>query len=356
MRASPIFTVMILTCLMAPRASVAQSPESDLTLQPTSAPTPAPAPEPWPTPPPEPGKALFVLEGGVWYIPSTVWDGKTTASQEGGGNLNYSINNSPATTYEGGLINAQTSLSLGVSVDVDNNFVGKLNRLMGYIGYRGFFVRVQNTTLKGTANWKGPTLVGQPLSYEISSTYQNVELIRMFDADNDMFWGIGYSTLTLPQQISVWGDINRVYTNYDNVDPASKIKIYSLLFGLDTLNWKSIAKSSGFGFWCFTQDLFGYGTQSVDPGVDQRIKAFYGGRTIPSSLDTSLIDYTLTIGAKWERRFTKAGLGIGFGANFHGMWFMSGWNARGSGANELNAYSTTMLAGYGPQIKLIGTW
>jgi hypothetical protein len=69
-----------------------------------------------------------------------------------------------------------------------------------------------------------------------------------------------------------------------------------------------------------------------------------------------LIDYTLTLGMKWEKQFTHAGLGVGVGYNFHGMAMMSGWNARGSEPNDLNAYSNTLLAGHGPELKLLATW
>ena len=289
-------------------------------------------------------------------MPTTSWQGRTAAAQDGGGRLSYVINNSPFTTYEGGFVNTTTGLSLGVSLDVDNNLVGKLNRVMGYVGFHGFFLRVQNATLKGTADWEGKALTGQPLSYSINTTYQNIQLIRGLQDEKEWFWGFGYSTLTLPVQVSVWGDINRVYTNYDSVDPASQLKIYSLLFGFDTLNWYSLKANDGLGFWCFTQDMLGYGSQSVDPTVEQRIKTFYSGRTIPSSLTTTLIDYTLTIGMKWERRFSSTGWGFGFGYNVHGMLFMSGWNVRGSGDSDLNAYSTTGLSGHGPQFKLIASW
>ena len=362
-------------CLFWAKASLATaillSTYSSLAQEPAT--TPSPAPEPTPaaqaaaSPAPAPSAPAasaafdfrlpsFTFEGGAWYMPSTSWSGKTSASRDGGGNLHFKINDSPFTTYEGGLINTNTSLSLGVSIDVDNNLVGRVNRIMGYVGFHGFFLRVQNATLKGTARWEGSGLTGQPSSYSIDSPYQNVQLIRMFDTAKDMFWGFGYSTVTLPQQVSVWGDKNNVYTNQDSVDPASKIMIYSLIFGADNLNWSSIQHDDGFGFWCFTQDMFGYGNQTVDPAVNQRVKAFYGGRGIPTSLETSLIDYTLTLGAKWQRKFKSSGVGVGLGYNVHGMYMMSGWNARGSEANDLNAYTTTFLAGHGPQLKVIGTW
>lgn len=340
----------------APSPTPAPVVEATPAVAPQPTPAAIPVAEATPTPAPVAEKDHLVETSlGFWYMPTTSWAGKTS-STSGGGELHFSINNSPFTTYEGNIAVEKVGLSLGVSVDVDNNVVGKLNRLMGYIGAGGFFLRLQTTNLKGAADWQGTALTGQTSHYNIDTSYQNIELVRAFGQDKSSFWGLAYSTLTLPEQISVWGNINNVYTGYDSVDPAGAMKIYSLLFGSDSLNWNSIRRNDGFGFWAYTQDMFGWGSQTVSAAVEDRISKYFGGRTIPTSLDTLLIDYTLTLGAKWERHSSTMAIGLGLGFNFHGTIWMGGWNAEGSGSNDLAAYTTTMLSGSGPEFKLIASW
>jgi len=158
---------------------------------------------------------------------------------------------------------------------------------MGYVGYDGFYLRAQSANLFGTANLQCGSSSCQTQSYGINTVYQNFELVHSIGGNYENFWGIGYTTLALPQLYGIQSNSGfRQFTPFSIADPASRFNLYSAFFDFDTLNWTSIAENNGFGFWLYTQDGIGFGSQSVSPSTQNSIQSLSGGETMPSSLVT----------------------------------------------------------------------
>ena len=102
-----------------------------------------------------------------------------------------SMDQTASTTYEGDLFFRKLRLKVALDVDVDNNFVGKLNRLMGYIDYEGFTLRVQNSTLRGTAVWTGTKVPGMPSQTSFDNSYTSVDLLYYTKNGGLDYFGIG---------------------------------------------------------------------------------------------------------------------------------------------------------------------
>jgi len=58
------------------------------------------------------------------------------------------MDSTATTIYEGDLWFKKTGLSMGLKVNVDDNFIGKFNRFMGYLGYHNYSIRLQTSRLK----------------------------------------------------------------------------------------------------------------------------------------------------------------------------------------------------------------
>lgn len=293
--------------------------------------------------------------GGIWYMPTSQWSGNSNGE---GNSLHYDINNAPVTTYEGNFGSQKYGLNAGIRVGNNSNAVGKIDQFMGYVGYDGFYLRAQSSDLFGTANLQCGSLSCQAQSsYAINTVYQNFQLVHSIGGNYENFWGIGYTTLALPQLYGIQSNSDfRQFTPFSIADPNSRFKIYSAFFGFDTLNWTSIAENNGFGFWLYTQDGIGFGSQSVSSSIQSSIESQAGGETMPSSLVTSMGDFSLTLGVKWEKQLPKynMSIGSGLGFNVHAMLYDGGWNTFSTGNTaSVKATAITFLVGFGPEFKLV---
>lgn len=302
-----------------------------------------------------------------WYT-RTSWAGYTSATGLTGdlfGTLYYRINDSPTTAYAGTFFDKNKDLAGGIDVNVDNNIVGKLRSVLGFVGVGHYYVRLQSANLVGHALWDGSTAVTgitlfktQPV-YDINTKYQQIDLDYQFQLPfenggytNDpldpayathFIVGIGYSKLNMPLVLS--GMLTHATPGgqyfYTTVDPASQLRFYTFNFGMDTLNWGSIQKFEGYGMWIYTQDRLGRGNITITPSVSQSIPY----QSLPTSQSGTWVDGTLTLGAQWSKHTSGYSLGIGLGYNFSEMFL--------SGGDTLGAID---LRSHGPQLKIIGDW
>ncbi len=242
--------------------------------------------------------------------------------------MRVSMDQTASTTYEGDLFLKKLRLKLGLNVDIDNNFIGKLDRLMGYVNYDGFTLRVQTSTLRGTANWSGSTVLDMPTQSAFDNSFVGVDLLYYRQTGGIDYFGIGYTSYHLPVQLDclVYSPAaGQVAKGIDSYQDDMSFQIYSILFGLDTLRESftrtgTFASMQGLSLWMATQDRAGAGLSYISDKARSWVEAANGGRRLWSATQIAmLVDYNLTVGLQWVRSYGPVRLGLGLGYNLGGQ-------------------------------------
>ncbi|HOX23470.1 MAG TPA: hypothetical protein PLL10_08405 [Elusimicrobiales bacterium] len=253
---------------------------------------------------------------GISVIPSTNWKSGQFVSRED--YLNLDFDTTQFTSYEGALWH-KSGISLGVQADVDGNAVGRVQKFLGYLGYKNFMLRMQTGDLRGTANWNGPATSGQPSSVKFESKYSSVDILKW--GKSDFYYGFGYASYEIPMQVNteVLNGSGEIVYGKEVYDDAVPVKSYAFLFGFDTMQKALMSENTGFGFWAYTQDRFGLGTMDLsDKAITRAETANPGRRAMSDNLFSGMVDYDLTLGVYWTGKAKSAKLSFGTGYSFSG--------------------------------------
>jgi hypothetical protein len=300
---------------------------------------------------------------------SDTWFGYTTPRQN---QLSLAMERTASTIYEGDLFLKKPRLTLGlrVDVDVDDNFIGKLNRLMGYVGYEGFSLRVQTSRLRGTAQWNGEPITGMPDEYGFDNPFVSVDLLRYTRKGSIDYFGLGYTSYRLPVQLDCliydttrgtvwWAPQGAVY------QPDMAFGIYSLLFGIDTLRQAFagtglMAKMQGLRPWMATQDRAGVGLSRISDEARAWVETANSvdtPRTLWSAKQIAmLVDYDLTLGLQWVGDLGSIRLGFGLGFNIGGQIVTCITPKGPVEAGYVDASPSLYLFHYGPILRAVASW
>ena len=253
---------------------------------------------------------------GISVIPSTNWKSGQFISRKDYLNLDFDA--TQFTSYEGSIWH-KSGLSLGIQADVDGNAVGRIQKVLGYLGYKKFMLRMQSGDLRGKATWTGPATAGQPSSVDFQSKFSSVDLLMW--GKSEFFYGFGYASYEIPMQVNteVLNGAGNIVYGQEVYDDAVPVKSYAFLFGFDTMQSALRAEKTGFGFWAYTQDRFGFGTVELSNKAVTRAEAANPGRTAMStSLFSGMVDYDLTLGMYWIKNLNRARISLGTGYSFSG--------------------------------------
>jgi hypothetical protein len=266
-----------------------------------------------------------------------------------------------STTYEGDLFFKKLKLKVGLDVNVDNNFVGKLNSLMGYLNYSGFTLRVQTSELRGTLTWNGEAISGMPPQTDFDNRYTSVDLLYYKQTGGIDYFGIGYTSYSLPVQLDCltyntlnhevwWAPKSAFY------QPDMAFHIYSVLFGMDTLHEAftrsgTMAGSQGFGLWLETQDRAGGGLSHISDQAKGWVEQANGMTLWSATQIAMLVDYDLTLGLQWVGDLGPVRLGFGLGYNLGGQMVLCITPKGPVEAGYVDASPSIYLVHYGPILK-----
>ena len=291
---------------------------------------------------------------GYSIVPSAIYHSDKGFSDQD--YLNLNIDNSAFTTFEGNIWHTKTGLKLGISADIDNNAVGKVNKVAGLLGYKKLMLRIQKSKLGGTAIWRGPVVAGQPSEIRFENVYNSVDLLyrepgRFFD-----YLGVGYITMSLPLQFDT------VYYNgakTTNGNPAYEdkmdFKIYAVMVGFDTMTDAATNRTPGPGLWLASQDRLGFGTTKISREAKRRLEAANPGRTLKNNSFTAVdIDIDMTLGLFWNFKIKQAFLSFGAGYNVSGM--LLGELPHGLKENNMYASPESMLYRTGTVFRALLYW
>lgn len=273
------------------------------------------------------------------------------------------------TIYEGDLRFRKLGLTAGFKVDVDDNFIGKLNRVMGYLGYQAFSLRLQTSRLRGTLDWNGSAVAGMPDSADFDNRFVTVDLLYYPQKQgSDFYFGLGYMSYELPTQIEclvVSGATGEIVYGNDVYQPDMKFRTYSFLFGFDTLQSAFMGTPSllnsgdGFGFWAATQDRFGGGMSRISEETETWVETANPGRFLRDNDQIiMMVDYNLTLGVRWTGDLGPVRLGAGAGYNLGGQVIIAMSSSWGpiTRTDQVDASPNLYLAHHGVILKLTASW
>ncbi len=242
--------------------------------------------------------------------------------------LDFNLDSNTFTTYEGSLWH-KSGLKLGVNLDVDNNIVGKLNKITGLLGFKKVSLRVSGGKITGTANWKGEPVPGQPETAEVDTKYISIDLLySIWKSHGSVYVGISYTSYDMPMEIE---GLIRNSKNQVTIAPNSayddnvKIQTYGIVFGFDSLNDAIKSGKEGFTLWAFTQDSIFAGQLKIsDEGMRRLAAANPSYDLVDKNKFFVLgVQYDLTLGLGWTKKIGRSILGLGAGYNFSGRGFFS---------------------------------
>lgn len=271
-------------------------------------------------------KVLFIF--GVSWVPSNSWGVSSIIAQKQ--LLKYNFDATSMTAWEGSITGRQMPFRLGVNVQFEDNFIGKLCKFSGYLGFKRTYLRIQTGKISGIATWTGNVVPNYSSTFPFSYSYSNIDLLLSLSNAKmaGAFIGIGYTSLKVPIQV------NTLITQSDQAhqeygvpvfEKEFSIKAYSFLFGMDLMQSEAINKKgaisgkTGFGIFAATQDKFGLGMSYLTKETIRKAEEVNPGKeSVGGDLFSALLEYQISLGPKWS---TKVGNGIfiiGIGYEFSG--------------------------------------
>jgi hypothetical protein len=275
--------------------------------------------------------------------------------------LAYALENNSFTTYEGELWHKK-GFNVGININLDNNFVGKLYNFMGRIGYKNAAIRVSGGDITGSAHWGGSLVPGQPSDVNVDTKYLSVDLLipMWWIKDNESegiynlgrYFGLSYTRYEMPLEFQALTEDHWAYPAYDD---KILFHTYGLIIGFDNLNWSILTRREGFLFWLYTQDTFFGGSLDLSDEGARRLEAANPGKSITATNFFLLgVQYDLTVGIGWVKKINKSALGVGLGYNIsgRGMLTFGGKGLQDLSITEITPQSFPYLFRHGIVLKV----
>jgi hypothetical protein len=227
---------------------------------------------------------------GVSYIPTRTWFIHHITSADGDF-LKYNFLGTSMSSYEGSFGISSIGMRFGLSAQVDDNIIGKVQRYGGYVGLKGFWIKLQGGSVAGSVNWLGALPPGFSSEYSFNNKTFSVELLKTFkkkryidgkwqvdrlESQLGFFGGIGYHSFALPVKVTTLttpGGRENQQFGIPAYDTNFAGKYYTIGFGFDLL--RQLSMSGGrhgiaygtppmrFAVYASTQDKFGFGSYQL---------------------------------------------------------------------------------------------
>jgi hypothetical protein len=283
--------------------------------------------------------------------------------------LYIDMDSTATTIYEGDIWFGDSGLTMGFKLDLDDNFIGKFNSILGYIGYNNYSIRMQTSSLRGDLTWKSDyTVPDMPDNFSFDNRFVTIDLIYYPDSQgSDFYLGLGYTSYELPVQLDclVVNELGNIVYGNHVYQPDMKFRIYSFLFGFDTLHSAYMEVDSimntgdGFGAWLATQDRFGFGFSEISSQAETWIESANPGRELYDDKQfTMMVDYNLILGIRWVGNSGPARIGAGMGYSLGGQTIIAISSSFKpiSKQTQVTASPDLYLFHHGLILKLTASW
>jgi len=251
-------------------------------------------------------------------IPFTNWQLITLYGDK---RLKYDIN-SKSSTYE---VNMRMwPFSFGTIAATDDNISGKITRIMGYIGYEKFSVKLSSSDLKGKGYWSGPYGYDTEPSFKINDSVKTVDLLYNGEPGTGLFrdmesWyvGITYTEFTMPLQIKTYEYAWNGGGGEPFYDEKFGGRTYGIIFGFNRLKNKN--KPPGWGIFVISQDRFTAGKYSLSDRAVVRAEALNPGYVIGDKrVWGTYLENETALGLSWTHNFEEGN--ITFAVGYDLIW------------------------------------
>ncbi len=284
------------------------------------------------------------------------------------GEISYHFNPTSLTRYQGTLVsNKLGGLKFGFDASLSNdglNSIGTYQDLIGYLGYKNWVMRAEQSRLYGTSSWNGALASGQSGQTNFDNQYTSIDAVYELGIS---YISLGYSSLSLPVALNA----TRAQCGYSvcNMngtsvyDPNYPLKTFEFDFGWDTLAGKfldqSLNSNSSWGFFSRGLVGVGIGQARLDSQTISYAEQLNGEYPLHSSVFTNMIDRAdVSFGVKWDHQFWNipTALGVGYEAGtFVVMPITNGGTPNYFTGFGLNIHPFFLFY-QGPVIRLYARW
>jgi len=319
---------------------------------------------------------------GTSYIPAQNWN-VWSMNKDDGDYLKYKFDINSQTSFEGNIGINKIGVRLGLSANVENNFIGKAYRYGGYVGYKSIWLRIQTSKISGSVEWSGPN--PNPLIFSnknnFSSNYFTIEILKMSKMYKKMagganmnrglgtYWGIGYTSLSFPVKVSTLitpgGRENQKF-GIPVYDSLFKAKYYTFSIGFDLLRQLCVSggkygltpgkPASKFGMYAATQDKVGFGSSTHSDFAVRMAEAQNPGVEFvdPKGFST-LIHYYLSVGFRYTVNFKPVFMIFAAGYDLEGAAIVNFGGAADTN-KDLGWESSLFYITHGVSFKMYFSW
>ncbi len=320
---------------------------------------------------------------GVSYIPSLNWK-VFNLNNDDGDFLKYKFDLNSQSVFEGNFSINKIGMRLGLSANIENNFIGKAYRYTGYIGIKSFWLRVQSSQVSGTVYWSGEMPLGDMRflrQFNFSNKYLNIELLKTSKAYKHMaggvemnrilgtYWGVGYTSMGFPLKLSTLttpgGRENQKF-GVPAFDTLFTAKFYTVCFGFDLLRQICMTKgkyssipgkpANRFGMYASTQDKIGFGPGKVSNyGISMAEALNPNLKAVSGKNFSSMVHYTLSVGFRYIIRARPVLFILAGGYDLEGASIVNFGGAADTN-KDLGLESSFFFINHGVSFKLYMSW
>ncbi|HCT30261.1 MAG TPA: hypothetical protein DIW31_05905 [Bacteroidales bacterium] len=317
---------------------------------------------------------------GVSYMPAQNWK-VWNVTNDDGDFLKHKFDVNSQSTFEGNFGINKIGVRLGLSANIENNFIGKAYRYGGYIGYKSIWLRIQSSKVSGSVEWSGTNPTSFPRTNTFASNYFTIELLKSSKAYKVMaggaemnrilgtYWGIGYTTLSIPLKISTLttpgGRENQKFGK-PAYDSLFKAKYYTASFGFDIL--RQLCMTGGrigsipgkpaqkFGIYAATQDKIGFGPGThSDFAVRMAEEQNPGLKFVDPKGFSTLVHYYLSVGFRYTVTIKPMFMVFAAGYDFEGAGIINFGGAADT-KTDLGWESSFFYVAHGVTFKIYLSW
>ncbi|PKP38579.1 MAG: hypothetical protein CVT98_04980 [Bacteroidetes bacterium HGW-Bacteroidetes-15] len=320
---------------------------------------------------------------GVSYIPSRSWFVHHITTNDGDF-LKYNFRGTSMSSYEGSFGIKSIGMRFGVSAEVDDNIIGKVQRYGGYLGLKGFWLKLQGGSVAGSVNWLGELPPGFSDYYSFNNKTFSIELLRNFtkkryidgkwqvsefESQYGFFWGIGYQTFAMPVKVSTLitegGRVNQ-QLGVPAYDTNFSAKYYTIGAGFDLLRQLSLSGGrfglvSGvppmrFALYASTQDKLGFGSSQLSDHAKAMGEALNPDKTMVDTKGFSYGGfYYLSVGFRYLIYAKPVFIILATGYDLEGAGIINFGGA--ADTNVDLGYDTNMFyVNHGVSVKIYVSW
>lgn len=311
---------------------------------------------------------------GIWYVPKLSWFVHYTQHSAIGKPLTVDFKTSSMMSVEGNFAIRHIGLRLGLGAQFENNIISKAYRWGGYLGFKGYWLKIQGSNIAGTLHWSGELPPGSYYNQlDFSNSYFNIDLLKNFKwksgADEEkmgFYWGFGYTSMGFPVEIATLttegNPAEDMKFGKPVYDPLYKIKSFNLSGGFDMLRYlcQTGAKHGvipgmppmKLALYAATEDRIGFGSGKLTSYSINMAEALNPGREVssPNSFNVN-VHYFLSVGLRYYVKTGPSLMVFAVGYDLEGTaFFPFGYNANNS--DDLGLDFTGVLFNHGVSLKL----